>query len=48
MTTDETDIDKAMAAAIRELRQHGGSPEQVEAVIAHFKTLRERSRRHRP
>ena len=40
----EADIDKAMAAAVSELHSHGGTPEQVEAMIAHFLAFREEAK----
>lgn len=37
MTTDKAEIDRAIAAAVKELREHGGNDQNVADLIAQFK-----------
>lgn len=39
MTTDKSEIDRALALAVAELRRHGGSERDVETLSAQFKVV---------
>ncbi len=46
MTTNKTEIDRAIAHALRELRDHGGNQKDVNHIIGEFKKLAEEETHH--